>query len=484
MEEKKKINKKIFIILGIVIAVLVGIVAFLVLKLNNGDILNNNDKNNTTLENKNEKLNLEREGLLYVDGVYTFNIKEEDLYQKLKNDYNTLYSDNYDVYLEKEDEWYSLTLKSSKKYIGNNIYIMESTVKLFKPILIHNGYIKEIELAYNLTPENTPTDTTYILMKDFTELSGVSMETIKGKTEYFECRQEIVGSIISSNYHWKYDEFALAVQYAKPGSYIYNLPNNSKTSDNGVSFVIKTINKYDEKECNNKASKNQQENDKTDVSNVEQSLSSDNTNLGEENSNQSDSSSNIKENSNNQSSTSNHNYNNNGTNNQTQENDVEMPNLVGLSVTEAENKLNSLGIQYNLQTVATLTKQETVISQSIPAGTKSDKYNTNVVIKAYEKVSVYTTVYVKLLGKSEESQEFYKESDYSGIKGKVILNGQNSEKNIYHGGEKFYFSNVTDSTATIQVYIKGELIETKNINIENIMKQKDSRYYADITIEI
>ena len=350
MEEKKKINKKIFIILGIVIAVLVGIVAFLVLKLNNGDILNNNDKNNTTLENKNEKLNLEREGLLYVDGVYTFNIKEEDLYQKLKNDYNTLYSDNYDVYLEKEDEWYSLTLKSSKKYIGNNIYIMESTVKLFKPILIHNGYIKEIELAYNLTPENTPTDTTYILMKDFTELSGVSMETIKGKTEYFECRQEIVGSIISSNYHWKYDEFALAVQYAKPGSYIYNLPNNSKTSDNGVSFVIKTINKYDEKECNNKASKNQQENDKTDVSNVEQSLSSDNTNLGEENSNQSDSSSNIKENSNNQSSTSNHNYNNNGTNNQTQENDVEMPNLVGLSVTEAENKLNSLGIQYNLQT--------------------------------------------------------------------------------------------------------------------------------------
>ena len=481
--KKSKILFIVIIIFVILTVICIGFSIYFNKKFN--DNINSNDINNTTVEHKNEKLNLEKEGLLYVDGVYTFNIKEEDLYQKLKNDYNTLYADNFSVYLEKKDEWYSLTLESSKEYIGNNIYIMESSVKLFKPILTHNGYIKEIELAYNLTSENTPTDTTYILMKDFAELSGVSLEEIKNKPEYFECKQEIVGSIISSNFHWKYHEFALAVQYAKPGSPIYNLPHETKTSDNGVSFVIKTTNKYDEKECNNKATENQQENNETDLSSGEQSLLNNNTNLEEDSSNQSGSASNAKENSNNQSSTLNNNYNNSdSTNNQAQENDVEMPNLIGLSLTEASNKLNSLGIKYQVQSVATLTKPETIISQSIPVGTKKSNIYTSVVIKVYKKVSSNVTVEVKLVGNTEESKALYNESNHSGVKGKVIFNGQESNKTLYHGGEKFYFDNVTSSTATIQVYIKDKLMTTKTVNLEDIMVEKNNKYYASVTIEI
>lgn len=60
MEEKKKSNKIMFIILGIVIVALIGIVIFLVLKLNNNtkdlnDSLKNNNENTTNLTESNEQ---------------------------------------------------------------------------------------------------------------------------------------------------------------------------------------------------------------------------------------------------------------------------------------------------------------------------------------------------------------------------------------------------------------------------------------------
>ena len=161
-----------------------------------------------------------------------------------------------------------------------------------------------------------------------------------------------------------------------------------------------------------------------------------------------------------------------------------MPNLIGLNLTEACNKLDSLGIKYELKTVPTLSNSENVISQSIPAGTKLSDIHTIVTIESYSKVSVYTTVTIRLLGETEESKALYMESNYSGTSVKVIFNGQANERMLYHGRENFYFDNITTPTATIEVYIKDKLMATQTVNIEDIMEEKNSKYYAYLTIDI
>lgn len=56
MEEKKKSNKIMFAVLGIVIVALIGIVVFLVLKLNNENMLNNNQNTVNSLENNEQQI--------------------------------------------------------------------------------------------------------------------------------------------------------------------------------------------------------------------------------------------------------------------------------------------------------------------------------------------------------------------------------------------------------------------------------------------
>ncbi len=207
--------------------------------------------------NKNDK-KLKEYGLTNVNGVYTFNVKLEDFIEKLKADYKNLYSENYSVRIsEDSDGWYSLILGSTKEYIGGNKYYMEAKNKLFKTTLLQNDYIKEIELSYNTTTEGGPTDVTFVLYKDFTELSGLKLNETSNEKSYIEFKQNILGSITSYDDHWQYSDFDLAIQFASPGSVLYGLPRNRKFSQNGISYDIKVTEEYDTEKCNNKSFKSQ-----------------------------------------------------------------------------------------------------------------------------------------------------------------------------------------------------------------------------------
>jgi len=155
---------------------------------------------------------------------------------------------------------------------------------------------------------------------------------------------------------------------------------------------------------------------------------------------------------------------------------VTMPNLVGLTRTQAESKLNELGISFTVEKTNSLSK-DTVFSQSVAAGTSKpiSEYGT-ITIKTYEKVSAIVRVNVK----NTDSSKKY---ELVGKPVKVVLNGQSNEDSYFNGeSTSRNFLDITTPNITVQVYIDNELVKTQEFNIEELVQK--SEYYTDVTINI
>lgn len=155
---------------------------------------------------------------------------------------------------------------------------------------------------------------------------------------------------------------------------------------------------------------------------------------------------------------------------------IEMPNLIGLTRTQAENKLNELGISFTVEKTNSISK-DTVFSQSVPAGTSKtvNEFGT-IIIKTYQKVSALVRVTVK----NADSSKKY---ELVGKNVKVVLNGQTNEDSYFNGeSTSRNFSNINTPNITVQVYIDNELVKSQEFNIEELVQKSD--YYTDVTINI
>ena len=155
---------------------------------------------------------------------------------------------------------------------------------------------------------------------------------------------------------------------------------------------------------------------------------------------------------------------------------VTMPNLVGLTRSQAESKLNELGISFTVEKTNSLSK-DTVFSQSVASGTSKpiSEYGT-ITIKTYEKVSAIVRVNVK----NTDSSKKY---ELVGKPVKVVLNGQSNEDSYFNGeSTSRNFLDITTPNITVQVYVDNELVKTQEFNIEELVQK--SEYYTDVTINI
>ena len=155
---------------------------------------------------------------------------------------------------------------------------------------------------------------------------------------------------------------------------------------------------------------------------------------------------------------------------------ITMPNLIDLTLAEAEDKLNELGIPFIVEKTNSLSS-DNVYYQSISAGTNKtvDEFGT-ITIKSFQKVTALVRVTVK---NSDDSKKY----ELVGKSIKVVLNGQANEDNYFNGESvSRVFSNITTPNITIQVYIENELIKSQDFNIEELVQT--SEYYTDVTINI
>lgn len=173
-------------------------------------------------------------------------------------------------------------------------------------------------------------------------------------------------------------------------------------------------------------------------------------------------------------SNGNDNYNNQPQ--QPQEKNIEMPNVVGMSVSQAEQKLNSLGIPYNVSSITSLSK-DNVFSQSVPSGTSKPKSQFGTVtLKAYRKVS-QVSAYINISS-----------SNYNGQTIKVVVNGKECKDmmgDTTFNGKYSVMTFVNTPNVSVEVYIDNSLVKSQSINVDQISeKNGNSSNEVSTTINI
>lgn len=151
-------------------------------------------------------------------------------------------------------------------------------------------------------------------------------------------------------------------------------------------------------------------------------------------------------------------------NNQEQEKNIEMPNLVGLSKSQAEQKLKELGIPYNISSITSFSKDK-VFYQSVSAGTSKTKSQFGTVtLKAYRKVG-QVSAYINISS-----------SNYNGQNIKVIVNGKECKDmygNKVFNGEYSVMTFANNPNISVEIYIDDALVKSQNINLDEISEKNE-----------
>lgn len=156
------------------------------------------------------------------------------------------------------------------------------------------------------------------------------------------------------------------------------------------------------------------------------------------------------------------------------EKSIEVPNLIGLSVSQAEQKLNELGILYDITYVTSFTKDE-VFYQSVPAGTVKNKSDT-INIKAYKKVNQ-----VSAFANITSTNSSYMNKDI-----KVIIDGKQCSDmmgNTTFSGSYSAMKFVNNPNITVEIYIDDSLVKSQDFNLDEIAN-KNNISSNEITFEI
>lgn len=178
---------------------------------------------------------------------------------------------------------------------------------------------------------------------------------------------------------------------------------------------------------------------------------------------------------------SNNNNTSNSTNNSSSETTLKaptitMPNLIGLSKTQAEQKLIELGLKYTTKIVTSLSK-DNVFYQSVPAGTNktASEYGT-ITLKTYKKAS---QIEVKVNVKNTSNNE-----EYKGKNIKVVINNK-EVTDIFNGVSYLGKASVSTSNVSIKVYIDNVLIKSQSGDINSSLEKSDKELsFIDMTVTI
>ena len=158
---------------------------------------------------------------------------------------------------------------------------------------------------------------------------------------------------------------------------------------------------------------------------------------------------------------------NNTSNNETSQvkKTITMPNLIGLSQTQAEQKLSELGLKYNTKLITSLSK-DSVFYQNEAAGANkvASEYGT-ITIKAYKKVKQVETK-VNVVNSSGNV-------NYNNKTIKVIVNGDELNS-TFNGSSYLGTSIIYTPSIAIKVYIDNVLIKSENFNFDEFSKKNEN----------
>ncbi len=155
---------------------------------------------------------------------------------------------------------------------------------------------------------------------------------------------------------------------------------------------------------------------------------------------------------------------------------IAMPNLIGLTATQAEQKLSELGLKYAIKKVTSLSK-DNVFEQSIPAGTnkKASDYGT-IIIKCHKKVS---QIEAKINVKNTSNNETFKGKNI-----KLVINNKELI-DTFNGISYLGATAINTSNASVKVYIDNKLLKKQDFNIDNILEVNGNESPSiSITIDI
>lgn len=250
---------------------------------------------------------------------------------------------------------------------------------------------------------------------------------------------------------------------------------NNSNQDNGSSYD-ENMTDINEEQLNGDTSFNNYPTDNFQTSNSGNSNYEQNSNSNNNNYNSSSSSNGNNDYYGNDNNGSNGNDNYNNQPQQPQEKNIEMPNVVGMSVLQAEQKLNSLGIPYNVTSITSLSK-DNVFSQSVPSGTSKPKSQFGTVtLKAYRKVSQVST-YINISS-----------NNYNGQTIKVVVNGKECKDmmgDTTFNGKYSVMTFVNTPNVSVEVYIDNSLVKSRSINVDQISeKNGNSSNEVSTTINI
>ena len=213
-------------------------------------------------------------------------------------------------------------------------------------------------------------------------------------------------------------------------------------------------------------------------------LSSSNEQLENIDSNNNSYDNNDKNNSNN--SSSNNNSDNISNNNNSDDNDKnntmsEVPQLVGLKLSEAEKKLSNSGIYINSIYVYTNSaqKNETIMEQSIPAGTKTTGGNINLKVYKYIENIEIDIPFEIICNNFDSSKYGFEEILFNGNR---VIAGYPENTVIYPNPYPVVFSSdkVINNSIKVEFYLDNKLIKSQTFNIGNL-EGKEINSYGRIT---
>lgn len=183
--------------------------------------------------------------------------------------------------------------------------------------------------------------------------------------------------------------------------------------------------------------------------------------------------------SNNNSNKTNSSNNSDGSN---KENNLsKVPKLIGLKLSEAESKLSNTGIYINSIYVYTNSaqKNETIMEQSIPAGTKVTEGTIN--LKVYKYVSdIEIEIPFEIICNNFDSSKYgFEEILFNGNR---VIAGYPENTVIYPNPYPVVFSSdkVINNSIKVEFYLDNKLIKSQTFNIGNL-EGKEINSYGRIT---
>ena len=460
-EKKNKSNKKVIIgvIVSCAVVVLIGIIMFLVLKMNNKQTSDNVEiSEEQTVNNRLISITGNEEE----DKNYYYNACSIKMYDEIAKHYSTEKITNLTQITgiriedkEKSNRFLITATVFNKDGNQNNLMLYDlyksnpnaySSASYIEKLIIGHECIAIIEIDSMKLKQLYDND---IIHNDAENIQNE-------KEEYLSTINDI--------------EFINITDMTM--SYYDNVENSTTQWVNKVNEELKRLNWIgDFLDLNNNEINSSNNNIVEQENNPD--YYEDTTNLKNEQSNMVTSSNNSQSSSGNSSSSDNkqndnsnnndyNDYSNNGNNNQPQEKNIQMPNVIGMSTSQAEQKLNELGIAYNISSITSLSK-DNVFYQSVSAGTSKPKSQFGTVtLKAYRKV---TQVSANITISS---------SNYNGKTIKVLINGKECKDmmgNTTFNGKYSVMSYVNNPNVSVEVYIDNSLVKSQSINLDQISEK-------------